>query len=308
MSLLPHSEPTCDGVARDGVELVINGRKRDLAAGFMVQRVLPVAQRRMVGPFIFFDHMGPVQLAAGDGLDVLPHPHIELATVTYLFEGELLHRDSLGSEQLITPGAVTWMMAGRGIVHSERTPVAARKGGAALHGMQLWVALPEAHEQDAPWLSHHPAADIPELERDGTQLRVLAGSAFGVTSPVRTLSALFYAEARLAAGSTLELPAAAERAAYVVSGDVTCDGVTYGAGTMLVFRETAAARLSARDSALVMALGGAPVGGERYIDWNFVSSSKERIERAKRAWRDRRFPSVPGDDQEFVPLPQRASK
>jgi len=306
MSVLPHVEPECLTPGEPAVELEIDARTRDLGDGFTVRRLLPAAARRMVGPFIFFDHMGPVQLAAGQGLDVRPHPHINLATVTYLFEGEILHRDSLGSEQAIRPGAVNWMTAGRGIVHSERSTAEARKSGARVHGLQLWVALPTALEEVEPSFRHHGAGTIPEVERPGARLRIVAGTAYGTGSPVYVLSPLFYVEARLERGAVLELPDEhAARAAYVVDGSVSCDGATQRSSAMLVFRAGQPACIQALEPAQVMLLGGAPLDGERHIFWNFVSSSKERIERAKDDWRNRRFPAVPGDDQEFIPLPER---
>jgi redox-sensitive bicupin YhaK (pirin superfamily) len=284
---------------------VIEARTRDLGDGFTVRRLLPAAARRMVGPFIFFDHMGPVQLAPCKGLDVRPHPHINLATVTYLFEGEILHRDSLGSEQPIRPGAVNWMTAGRGIVHSERSPADARKTGPRLHGLQLWVALPREHEEIAPSFHHHSADTIPLVERPGARLRVVAGSAYGAASPVKVHSPLFYVEAHLDAGTKLALPDEyAGRAAYIVGGAIACDGETHRAGAMLVFRENVPASMQALEAAQVMLVGGAPLDGERHIFWNFVSSRRERIEQAKEDWRNRRFPAIPGDDVEFSPLPE----
>lgn len=304
MSEMPHEEPRCTKVVERSVELEIAARTRDLADGFTVRRLLPSLARRMVGPFIFFDHMGPAQLAPGRGLDVRPHPHINLATVTYLFDGELLHRDSLGSEQLITPGAVNWMTAGRGIVHSERSPASACETGPRLHGLQLWVALPTALEEVEPSFRHHPEHTIPTVEVGGARVRVVAGSALGVTSPVEVLSELFYLDADLAPGAELEVPQGhVGRAAYVVDGSISCDGEVFGAGTMIVFREGVAARVAAEGPARAMLLGGAPLDGERHVWWNFVSSSRERIEEAKRAWKERRFASIPGDADELVPLP-----
>lgn len=305
MSVLPHAEPQCTKEAEPSVELDIDARTRDLGEGFTVRRLLPSMARRMVGPFIFVDHMGPVQLKAGGGMDVRPHPHINLATVTYLFDGEILHRDSLGTEQAIRPGAVNWMTAGRGIVHSERSPAAERKSGAHMHGMQLWVALPKANEEDAPSFQHHPADTIPDAERPGAQLRVIAGSAYGATSPVQVSSTLFYVEAILERGAELELPSEyAGRCAYVVSGTIACDGKPRSEGAMVVFRTGARACITALEPARVMLLGGAPLDGERYMFWNFVSSSKERLERAKAEWKAREFPLVPGDESEFIPLPE----
>jgi len=305
MSVMPHTEPKCTKVAEPAVELVIQARARDLG-GVTVRRLLPSAARRMVGPFIFLDHMGPVQLAAGEGIDVRPHPHINLATVTYLFEGDILHRDSLGSEQAIRPGAVNWMTAGRGIAHSERTPAAERRRGPRLHGLQLWVALPKAHEEDEPSFHHHAAETIPGLDLGGARLRVVAGSAYGATAPVKGLSPLFYVEAQLERGIVLPLPDDhLQRAAYVVEGAISVDSELHRAGELLVFRERCSARFTAAEPSRVMLLGGAPVDGERHIWWNFVSSSRERIERAKDDWRTGRFPKVRGDEKEFIPLPPR---
>lgn len=304
MSSYPDLEPECKRQEAAAVELEIDGRARELGGGFTVRRLLPSAARRMVGPFIFVDHMGPVQLAAGAGLDVRPHPHINLATVTFLFAGEILHRDSLGSEQPIRPGAVNWMTAGRGIVHSERSPSEARKSGPFVHGMQLWVALPRADEEIAPSFQHHPADTIPLVEVAGARLRVIAGSAYGAVSPVAVRSPLFYVEAALERGATLRLPDEHRgRAAYVVEGAVTTDGKVHRPGAMLVFREGVPAAVEANEAARVMLLGGAPLDGERHIWWNFVSSSAERIERAKDDWRHGRFDRIPGDDVEFIPLP-----
>jgi redox-sensitive bicupin YhaK (pirin superfamily) len=304
MSVTAHAEPVCTRAPEPTVELRIEARTKDLGDGFRVRRLLPASERRTVGPFIFFDHMGPVRMPRGRGLDVRPHPHIDLATLTYLFDGEILHRDSLGNEQLIRPGALNWMTAGRGIVHSERSPAGAREAGPALHGLQLWVALPRAHEETAPSFQHHPAAEIPAQQRDGVALRVIAGSAYGATSPARVLSPLFYVEARLERGAQLELPREhAERAAYVVEGRVACEGEAHPPGRMLVFREGAAASLRAEEPSRVALIGGAPLDGERHVWWNFVSSSPQRIERAKDDWRHGRFPKVAGDEVEFIPLP-----
>jgi redox-sensitive bicupin YhaK (pirin superfamily) len=305
MSLLPDTEPTSRKGNDPAVAVTIQGRPRDLGDGFTVQRVLPSIERRMIGPFIFFDQMGPVAFAEGRGLDVRPHPHINLATVTYLFEGEILHRDSLGSEQPIRPGAVNWMTAGRGIAHSERTPAAERKAGRRLHGLQLWCALPREHEETAPTFQHVAKADVPVLQLGGARLRLVAGSAYGAISPVRALSPLFYADAELERDAELALPDEhAARAVYVLAGTVACQGNIQRAGEMVVFHSGAAARVRACEPARIMALGGAPLDGERHIWWNFVSSSLERIERAKDDWRARRFAAVAGDDAEFIPLPE----
>ncbi len=282
---------------------VIDARARDLG-GFTVGRVLPAAAPKLIGPFIFFDHMGPAAFPPGHGIDVRPHPHIGLATVTYLFEGEIVHRDSLGSDQPIRPGDVNWMTAGRGITHSERTGTGPRQAGSRVDGLQLWVALPLSHEETDPEFHHHPARNLPAVTIAGTRVRVLAGSAFGETSPVRTLSPLFYVDAAMPAGSELPLPNEhEERAAYVVSGSIECGNERAERGRMLVFTPGAAATLRAVSDARLALIGGAPLDGERHIFWNFVSSSRARIEQAKRDWREGRFPKVPGDEQEFIPLP-----
>ncbi|HEY8145593.1 MAG TPA: pirin family protein, partial [Kofleriaceae bacterium] len=257
-----------------------------------------------VGPFIFFDHMGPMTLPVGHGLDVRPHPHINLATVTYLFEGEIFHRDSLGSAQAIRPGAINWMTAGHGIVHSERTPPEVRAEGHRLHGLQIWVALPRAAEEVAPSFHHHPADTLPVVEDAGVEARVLVGSAFGVTSPVAIASPLSYVEAALAPGAALPLdPAFAERAVYLVDGAVEIGGTRFDAGQMVVLAR-GDRELRADGACRLVVIGGEPLDEPRFIEWNFVSSSRERIEEAKRAWRERRFPVVPGDDKEFIPLPE----
>jgi redox-sensitive bicupin YhaK (pirin superfamily) len=285
------------------VELVIVPRTADLGDGFTVRRVLPFAQRRMVGPFVFFDHFGPTVFRAGQGLDVRPHPHIGLATVTYLFDGEILHRDSLGTVQPIRPGAVTWMTAGRGIVHSERTPAAVRSHESAITGVQLWVALPKPHEEAAPAFAHHPADALPRVEGDGKTVRIIAGSLYGARSPVATFSDLFYADVALAPGARLEIPAEhEERGVYVVAGEVELAGERFGPDRLVVLAPGTAALLTAAGGARLLLLGGATMDGPRHVWWNLVSSSQERIEQAKRDWRAGRFPSVP-DETEFIPLP-----
>jgi redox-sensitive bicupin YhaK (pirin superfamily) len=305
VSVLPDLEPaSAPRPHTPPLASVIDARTRDLG-GFTVARVLPSSARRMVGPFIFFDHMGPADFPPGRGVDVRPHPHIGLATVTYLFEGEIVHRDSLGSHQPIRPGDINWMTAGRGIVHSERTGAELRRTGSRLNGLQLWVALPRQHEQIAPEFHHHPAGDLPCIEIAGSRIRVLAGSAFGERSPVRTLSSLFYADVAMPAGSELPLPEEhEERAAYIVDGVVDCAGERAGRGRMRVWTGGADARLRAVSDARVALIGGAPLDGERHLFWNFVSSSQARIEQAKRDWREGRFPNVPGDEREFIPLPE----
>ncbi|MCC6807058.1 MAG: pirin family protein [Deltaproteobacteria bacterium] len=307
MSLRPALDPQCSESSPERVvTTIIDARPRDLG-GLEVRRVLPSMARRMVGPFTFFDEMGAVELSPGQGVDVRPHPHIGLATVTYLFEGELLHRDSLGSHQLIRPGDINWMTAGRGIVHSERTP-GDRKAAARLHGLQLWVALPQAYEETTPSFHHHPGETLPVRDSDGVHLRVLAGTAYGMTSPVEILSPLFYVEALMPAGRELALPPEyEERCIYVIEGAIHTGAEGAEAGRMLVFDPKTQVVLRAERASRIVLLGGAPLEGKRYIDWNFVSSSKEKIEQAKRDWKDGRFPKVPGDEVEFVPLPGSSS-
>jgi redox-sensitive bicupin YhaK (pirin superfamily) len=288
------------------VRRVIEGRPRDLG-GFEVRRVLPAAGLQTVGPFIFFDHIGPALLPRGGGVDVRPHPHIGLATVTYLFDGAFMHRDSLGSAQVIRPGDVNWMVAGRGIVHSERTPPGQRAApeGASIHGIQTWIALPREDEEVAPAFEHHPAKTLPQISRPGARLSLIAGAAYGARAPTSVYSPMFYLAAELAGGAELELPAEyAERAVYVVDGEIRIDEQHYGVGQMPVFESAADARVVARTPARIMLLGGAPLDGPRHIWWNFVSSSLERIERAKLDWQEQRFAAVPGDD-ERIPLPDR---
>jgi redox-sensitive bicupin YhaK (pirin superfamily) len=288
------------------IDTVIQSRPRDLG-GFTVGRVLPAMQRRLVGPFVFFDHMTRNVLAPGHGMDVRPHPHIGLATVTYLFDGEIVHKDSLGYSQTIVPGDVNWMVAGRGIVHSERSGDAKRRSGDTIHGIQSWVALPAADEEAAPQFEHHPGASLPIVEQKGARLRVLAGHAYGVRAPTGVRSPTFYVHAEVQAGADLLVTSEhPERAAYVVEGEVVCDGEVHGAGAMLVFHADVEVLVtaSARGPAKLMLLGGAPLEGPRHVYWNFVSSSKDRIERAKEEWKSGAFPKVPGDDVEFIPLPE----
>ncbi len=289
--------------ASASIELVIDGRRRDLG-GFSVRRVLPSMSRRLVGPFIFLDHLGPVQLPAGDGLDVRPHPHIALATVTFLFEGEIIHRDSVGSLQTVQRGDVNWMTAGRGIAHSERSPIEARREGARLHGIQSWVALPIEHEEIAPSFAHHPSSTLPVIHRDGATLDVIAGTAFGTRSPVTVLSPTLYVHARLDAGVRLPIDDEhEERAVHVVEGAIRCDDRGFHAGTMIVLQPRASVTIEACEAARLMIIGGARLAGERHVWWNFVSSSKERIEQAKDDWGHDRFATVAGDDAERIPLP-----
>ena len=305
MSWRPGSEPECrEKSEQTEVELVIETRPRDLG-GFSVRRVLPSAKRRMIGPFIFFDEMGPVDFQPGAGIDVRPHPHVNLATVTYLFEGEIEHRDSLGSHQVIRPGEINWMTAGRGIAHSERTRDATRRRGAKLHGIQSWVALPKAHEEIAPEFAHHSEQTLPVFKEGGVELRLLAGEAFGHTAPVKVLSPIFYADAKMSAGSEIALPSDHhDRAAYIVSGTVSCGAERCSDPRMLVFVPGLEVRIVAETEARVMLLGGEPFPEKRYIWWNFVSSSETRIEQAKRDWKEQRFGAVPGDEDERIPLPE----
>jgi hypothetical protein len=292
-----------NGGRNNMIETVIDQRRKSLG-GFEVGRVLPSPQHRMVGPFVFFDHMGPIEFAAGipRTVDVRPHPHIGLATVTYLFEGEIMHRDSVGSEQPIRPGEVNWMIAGSGITHSERFEKARAEGG-PMHGIQSWVALPDGDEEVAPSFVHHGEADLPLIEERGLSLRVIAGKAFGKEARVKTHSPMFYAHATLAAGATAELPNDyPERAAYVVSGKVEADGQSFGEGQMILFKPKEAAGVKVTSPSIVMLLGGDPVG-ERFIEWNFVSSSRERIEQAKADWRAGRMKLPDLDNGEFIPLP-----
>jgi redox-sensitive bicupin YhaK (pirin superfamily) len=286
------------------LEFVIDQRRRSIGA-FEVGRVLPAIRRRMVGPFVFFDHMGPVDLPAGlpRTADVRPHPHIGLSTVTYLFEGELMHRDSVGSEQPVVAEEVNWMIAGRGITHSERFERARREGG-RLHGIQAWVALPIGQEEIDPAFFHHGAEDLPLFEEAGLRARLIAGEAFGAVSKVHTHSPMFYLHWQLEAGARAELPPqAAERAAYVAAGEVEIDGQRLGPGQMAVFAPRSPAVLRAIVPSIVMGLGGEPVG-PRYLDWNFVSSSRERLEQAKADWRAGRMKLPDLDHEEFIPLPE----
>jgi redox-sensitive bicupin YhaK (pirin superfamily) len=285
------------------LDLVIESRPHDLG-GFQVGRVLPYSQRRMVGPFIFFDRMGPhdMPVPIPGSTDVRPHPHIGLSTVTYLFSGQMTHRDSTGVEQVILPGELNWMTAGAGISHSERFDGMRAQGG-HMDGIQAWVALPEENQEDAPSFAHYDLPSLPALEDGGIEARVIAGRAYGLTSPAATRSPLFYVHAELQAGSHLPLPDGyPERAVFVARGSITVDGQRYGEGRMPVFSGSGAVSIQALEPSRVMLLGGEPVG-TRHIWWNFVSSRKERIEQAKADWLAGRIPLPPMDDQEFIPLP-----
>ena len=292
-----------DAAAADAIETVIVPRARDLG-GFEVRRALPAEQRQMVGPFIFFDQFGPVLMRAGQGIDVRPHPHIGLSTVTWLFDGSIYHRDSLGSAQAISPGELNWMTAGRGIVHSERTAAPDLARDRKVFGIQSWVALPKSHEEIAPAFEHVEMEQLPIIEERGISARIIAGSLYGATSPVKTHTDLFYADVQLAAGAALPLPVDhEERGVYVAEGEVEVAGQSFEAGRLLVFRPGDAITIRARSNSRVMLLGGEPMDGPRYIWWNFVSSSKDKIEAAKDDWKQARFGIVPGDEKDFIPLP-----
>jgi len=310
MSWNPAVEPKCiEAGDLDSIETQIVPRARDIG-GFEVKRALPSSQRQMVGPFIFFDQMGPAEFLTGQGIDVRPHPHIGLATVTYLFRGEFQHRDSLGTDQMIYPGEVNWMIAGDGITHSERTSAETRKKPNTLFGIQTWVALPDAAEDTNAAFEHHGRDVLPLIEGEGKTVRLIIGNAWGERAPVSTFSDMFYADAALTPGALLPLPDNHEdRGAYVLEGSVEIAGERFDAGRMMVFRPGDAMTLKAGpDGARLMLLGGATLGGPRYIWWNFVASSREKIDAAKRAWADGdwqhgRFQLPPGDTEEFIPLP-----
>ncbi|HVK95002.1 MAG TPA: pirin family protein [Noviherbaspirillum sp.] len=282
---------------------LLKPHEKNLGDGFIVRRLLPGHPHKLVGPFIFFDHMGRAAFAPGEGLDVRPHPHIGLATVTYLFEGSILHRDSLGTVQEIHPGDVNWMTAGAGIAHSERTPERLRQSGGAVHGIQTWVALPKAHEQAAPAFEHHPAASLPVIRLPGAMLRLIVGTAFGQTAPVTTFSDMFYLAAELEAGARLRLPADyPERAVYLVDGEIAIDGDALAARHMAVLPFAQETTIEAKTNARIMLLGGQAMDGDRFIWWNFVASSKEAIQQAKQRWRAQEFGKIP-DETEWIPLP-----
>jgi len=306
MSWLPSADPILgDKRSCDALELVVVPRVRDLGDGFEVRRALPSDKRQMVGPFIFFDQMGPAQFLAGHGLDVRPHPHIGLATVTYLFDGSVMHRDSEGNALEITPGAMNLMTAGRGIAHSERTPANARNGGDGLFGIQSWIALPEEHEEIEPSFQHFDAADLPVVDVEGLWARVVAGSVFGERSRVGMFSEWFYTEVVLEAGRTAPLdPEYEERAIYVVEGEVGIANENFEAPRLLIFRPGDRITVRAKKHARLMFLGGSALAGPRYIWWNFVSSRRERIEQAKEDWKSGRFAPVP-NETEFIPLPEK---
>ncbi|MGE0627373.1 MAG: pirin family protein [Hyphomicrobiaceae bacterium] len=305
MSRQPSNDPVMgDPTSCDAVEHIIVPRARDLG-GFEVRRALPAAARQMVGPFIFLDQMGPAEVIGGaNGIDVRPHPHIGLATVTYLFEGEIYHRDSLGSAIAIRPGEVNLMTAGRGIVHSERETPEAREATRRLHGMQAWAALPKENEEDAPAFVHAGTLELPRIEGEGKRVRVVMGRLYGAQSPVEFPHPTFCAEAVLAPGAVLPLDAEYdERAIYLASGEIDIAGTRFEPGRLLIFRPGDRISVLALSNARLMLLGGEPMDGPRHIWWNFVSSSKDRMEAAKADWKSGRFPLVPGDSEEFIPLP-----
>lgn len=305
MSWLPDKDPEPgDRKSCDALEFAIVPRARDIG-NFEVRRALPQAKRQMVGPFIFLDQMGPAAMPAGIGMDVRPHPHIGLSTVTYLFEGAIMHRDSEGNALEILPGAMNLMTAGRGIAHSERTPDAQRKSGQRLSGMQSWVALPKALEETDPGFQHYPQSELPVVTDVGVSARVIAGQAFGERSPVTTLSDWFYVDVSLEAGKSVPLDAHyEERAIYVAEGSVEIAGESFEGPQLLIFRPGDRITVTAVRPTRMMLLGGATMDGPRHIWWNFVSSSKERIEQAKEDWVQKRFRDVPGET-EFIPLPER---
>jgi redox-sensitive bicupin YhaK (pirin superfamily) len=305
MSWLPSSDPVLgDKRSCDALELVIVPRARDIG-GFEVRRALPSAAKQMVGPFIFFDQMGPAEFLLGKGMDVRPHPHIGLATVTYLFQGEIWHRDSLGTALPIRPGELNLMTAGSGIVHSERTGADERARPHDLYGIQAWAALPKSHEERAPAFVHHGVDDLPRITGDGKRVRLIMGELYGQRSPVEYPHPSFYAEAVLAPGAVLPLdPAYDERAVYIVAGEIDIADDRFEAGRLLIFRPGDRISILALSNARLMLLGGEPMDGPRHIWWNFVSSSKDRIDAAKADWKAKRFGSVPGDAEEFIPLPE----
>jgi redox-sensitive bicupin YhaK (pirin superfamily) len=305
MSFFPGNDPVAgDAFTCDQIELMVIPNARDIG-GFQVRRALPTARRRLVGPFIFFDRMGPAILRAGQALDVRPHPHIGLSTVTYLFDGKIRHRDSLGTEMVIAPGDVNLMTAGRGIVHSERTPEELRGAPMSVSGLQTWLALPDDKEETAPVFENTGRDRLPEFEDDGAKGRLVMGSLSGIRSPVRTDTDTLYADIRLAPGGRISIPAdAEERAIYVLDGTVTISGDEFPSDRLLVFKPSDEIMVASEPGAHFMLFGGASLGSKRYIWWNFVSSSKERIEQAKNEWKTGRFDIVPGDEEEFIPLPE----
>ncbi|ANN60257.1 hypothetical protein A9174_28515 [Mesorhizobium loti NZP2037] len=305
MSFFPGKDPEAgDAFASDQIELMVIPNAKDIG-GFEVRRALPTARRRLIGPFIFFDRMGPAILRAGQALDVRPHPHIGLSTVTYLFDGKIRHRDSLGTEMVIQPGDVNLMTAGRGIVHSERTPEELRGAPMSISGLQTWLALPDGKEEVVPVFENTAALLLPEIDAEGVRGRIVVGDFQGLRSPVRADSETLYADLRLGPGASIKIPAdAEERAIYTLEGEVAISGDVFPAERLLVFRPGDEIIISSHTGAHFMLFGGASLGSQRYIWWNFVSSSKERIEQAKQEWKTGRFDIVPGDEKEFIPLPE----
>ena len=306
MSFFPAKDPAAGDVyACETIAHVIAPRTVDLG-DFTVRRALPSVQTRMVGPFVFFDHFGPAEFRAGQGLDVRPHPHIGLATVTYLFDGEIVHRDSLGTAAAIKPGEVNWMTAGRGIVHSERTGAEKRAAGGPIHGLQMWVALPAAKEEMQAGFAHYGNDEFPMVQSNGKSVCVVIGRLYGEHSPVKTSSETIFADVTLKAGSTLPLDAGhEERAIYLIDGEIDIAGDTFAPGQLLVFKPGDPVPITAvRDAHFVIA-GGEPMDGPRHVWWNFVSSRRERIEQAKAEWKAGHFGKVPGDEIEFIPLPEK---
>ncbi|OEY67583.1 pirin family protein [Marinobacter sp. X15-166B] len=285
------------------IELILHPKEADLG-GFTVRRLLPTTRLRKVGPWVFFDHMGPANFPAGQGINVRPHPHIGIATVTYLFEGEILHRDSLGSLQSIRPGDINLMVAGRGIVHSERERPETTQADHTLHGLQLWLALPEDQEETAPAFLHYPGSEIPAVEVNGVPVRVMMGSAYGATSPVRVFSDTLYVEALLQPGQSLQLPDAEERALYLADGALKAQDTELTAHSMAVLSDMPGVTVTATQESRLAIIGGGHLQ-KRFIEWNFVSSRKERIEQAKKDWVAGKFPTVPGDEHEYIPLPDK---
>jgi len=306
MSFFPGKDPAAGDVYQcDAISQVIVPRTVDLG-DFAVRRALPSGQTRMVGPFIFFDYFGPAEFRAGNGLDVRPHPHIGLATVTYLFDGEIMHRDSLGTAMAIRPGEVNWMTAGRGIVHSERTRPERRVDGEPIHGLQMWVALPAAKEEMEAGFAHHATAEFPVIMENGKDVRVVVGSLYGASSPVPTVHETIFGDVHLKAGTSLPLDADhEERAIYVIEGVVDIAGDRFEPGRLLVFKPGDAPTITTVNDTHFVIVGGAPMDGPRHIWWNFVSSRKERIEQAKADWKAGHFDKVPGDEIEFIPLPDK---
>ena len=295
-------ENNCENQPCSGVSLIITPREKELG-GFSVRRALPVKEQRKIGPWIFFDHAGPATFTPGEGVDVRPHPHINLATVTYMFEGSFMHRDSLGNEIAIAPGDINLMVAGKGIVHSERTPDELRAAGHTLHALQLWLALPEEVEEIDPAFYHYDAAELPTTKVDGIPIRVMMGEAYGLRSPVKTFAETLYFEADLKAGQSLQLPEAEERGVYVAAGQIAINGREVDEFSLAVLENAPGTCVMASQDSRFALIGGEALG-PRHMFWNFVSSRKERIEQAKSDWDNGRFPRVPGDDEEFIPLPK----